>query len=259
MDLFVIEKSTFPVITAAIHEGHHIRPELLPFMNLDEAQRTREEDPYTGYLTSISDSRIITNVSRFEVDMNRPREKAVYQEPEDAWGLQVWSSPPPTSYINYSLKLYDAFYRQVDDLLQYTIRSCGYFAVLDIHSYNYRREGQEGQDNDVQNPEVNIGTIHNDPKWKKLTDHFIRTLSGTKINGRHPDVRENVKFKGGEFSRWINENYGSKGCVLSVKFKKTFMDELTGIVSIPHLRDIKKALFATLDGLKTQLDLAKNS
>ena len=28
--------------------------------------------------------------SRFEVDLNRPREEAVYRVPEDCWGLDVW-------------------------------------------------------------------------------------------------------------------------------------------------------------------------
>lgn len=259
MDLFVIEKSSSPVIAAAIHEGHHIRPGLLPYMNLNEAERSREEDPYTGYLATISDNRVIVNISRFEVDMNRPREKAIYLKPEDAWGLNVWTAFPPPSFIDHSLKLYDAFYKEVDKLLQHTIRCCGYFAVLDIHSYNYKRERQQDENADLLNPEINIGTAHNDARWRPLIDHFITTLSATKINGHAPDVRENVKFMGGEFSRRISKEYGSYGCVLSVEFKKTFMDELTGIVSLPHLRQIKNALAATIEGLKEQLSLTSIS
>ncbi|HYH57461.1 MAG TPA: N-formylglutamate amidohydrolase, partial [Anseongella sp.] len=201
MDLFIVEESSSPIIAAAIHEGHHIRPELLPYMNLTEAERMREEDPYTGYLTGISDSRVIINISRFEVDMNRPREKAVYLRPEDAWGLRVWKPPLPPSLISHSLKLYDAFYRKVGKLLRHIIHARGYFVVLDLHSYNYKREGQQGESTNAQEPEINIGTIHNHDKWRPLIDYFMGRLSAATINGRHPDVRENVKFKGGEFSK----------------------------------------------------------
>ena len=39
-------------------------------------------------------NRIIVNRSRFEVDINRPRDKAVYITPEDAWGLHIWKNIP---------------------------------------------------------------------------------------------------------------------------------------------------------------------
>src|SRR5690606_40970947 len=90
MEPFISSESDSPVIAAAIHEGHLIRDELLPYLNLEEHERSREEDPYTDYLSEVSPSRVIVNVSRFETDLNRPRSKAVYQQPEDAWGLQVW-------------------------------------------------------------------------------------------------------------------------------------------------------------------------
>ena len=60
------------------------------------------------------------------------------------------------------------------------------------------------------------------------------------------DVRENVKFKGGYFSSWIHQEYPRHACVLAVEFRKTFMNEWTGIPDWPRLgalRDIlKKAL-----------------
>lgn len=255
MEPFVISEGDSPVITAAIHEGHAVRTELHPYLNLEEHERSREEDPYTDYLSEISGSRVIVNVSRFEVDVNRPREKAVYRRPEDAWGLEVWKRTLPEELLNRSLQTYDAFYKAMEQLLKSVIGRFGYFAVLDLHSYNYLRDEAPVPDDAEKNPEINVGTGHNHPRWKPFTQHFIKTLSGAKINGKTPDVRENIKFMGGEFSRWINRNFGQHGFVLSVEFKKVFMDELTGIVDIYHLRDIRRSLRFTMEELADELAL----
>ena len=105
-----------PLVAAAVHDGHEIRPELLEIMNLEDADRLREEDPFTGMWTVVSDTRIIGTHSRFEVDLNRPREKAVYLEPQDAWGLAVWKKRPSAEIIEGSLAAYDAFYAMAKDL-----------------------------------------------------------------------------------------------------------------------------------------------
>ncbi|HEY9560692.1 MAG TPA: N-formylglutamate amidohydrolase [Anseongella sp.] len=257
MKAFSFSKGDTAIITAAIHEGHVIREELLPFLALEEHERSREEDPYTDYLSEVSTSRVIVNVSRFETDVNRPRHKAVYQRPEDAWGMQIWKKELPVKLLERSMETYDAFYRGMRRLLRHMIDRFGYFAVLDLHTYNHLREGAPA--NPAENPEINIGTAHNRPQWTPLMRHFINTLSGAKINGRTPDVRENIKFKGGEFSQWIIRHYGAWGFVLSVEFKKVFMDELTGIVDIYHLRDIRRALRFTMEELAEQLSLNRTA
>ena len=83
-----------PFIATAIHDGHLLRKEVAELTALTEDERLREEDPFTGKWTSIGNSRIIGLRSRFEVDLNRPREKAVYIKPEDAWGLRVYDFEP---------------------------------------------------------------------------------------------------------------------------------------------------------------------
>src|SRR5690606_11515034 len=70
-----------PVIATAIHDGHTIRPSLHPHLALDAADRRREEDPLTGVLTAVGDVRIRVDTSRFQVDLNRPRDQAVANDP----------------------------------------------------------------------------------------------------------------------------------------------------------------------------------
>ncbi len=69
---------------------------------LTDADMLREEDPFTGNWTSVAKNRIIVNRSRFEVDINRPRDKAVYITPEDAWGLHIWKNIPSQQIVDRS-------------------------------------------------------------------------------------------------------------------------------------------------------------
>jgi N-formylglutamate deformylase len=98
-----------PVIAAAIHDGHDLRDEVKEIISLTENERLREEDPFTGVMTKAGDMQIIGLRSRFEIDLNRPREKAVYLNPEDAWGLKVWKKELPDLIKQTSLEEYDAF------------------------------------------------------------------------------------------------------------------------------------------------------
>ncbi|MCL5037826.1 MAG: N-formylglutamate amidohydrolase [Chloroflexi bacterium] len=247
-----LEKRDGPVIAAAIHNGHLLRKELAGMMLLPDSERLREEDPFTGELACISGSRIIVETSRFEVDLNRPRGKAVYMEPEDAWGLEIWKTRPGDDVISASLKEYNSFYRKMRLFLDEFKKKHNRFVILDLHTYNHRRDGKEA-DPDM-NPEVNIGTGSMERDfWGPVADRFIDDLRSYDFFGRSLDVRENIKFKGGWFSRWVHKNYPRSACVLAVEFKKFFMDEWTGEADRVQLEEIKRALSATLPGLMEEL------
>ena len=62
-------------------------------------------------------------------------------------------------------------------------------------------------------------------------------------------VAENVRFKGGHFSQWINERYAGRGCALALEFKKTFMDEWSGEANLAHVGRLREALAATVPGI----------
>src|SRR5690606_14970951 len=122
-----------PIITAAIHDGHAIAMPLLAYAHLQEHERFREEDPYTAYLANVAANRIVVETSRFQVDLNRRREEAVYRSPDAAWGLTVWQPALPESMVSQLLAGYDRFYRGVAQLIEQTIALFGKFVVLDIH------------------------------------------------------------------------------------------------------------------------------
>lgn len=193
--------------------------------------------------------------SRFEVDLNRPRQKAVYIRPEDAWGLRVWREEPPASIIEGSLLEYDGFYAALEELLVGIEQRYGRFVVFDLHTYNHRREGPDGPEADPSlNPQVNLGTgTVNREIWGPLVDRFVSDLRGFDFPGGGLDVRENVKFQGGAMSRWIHERFPETGCSLAIEFKKFFMDEWTGKLNEKLHGSITDALRATTLGVSEEL------
>ncbi len=248
-------KGDSPIVATAIHDGHKLHPEIAEIMQLSDAERLREEDPFTGRWTQIADNRLIGTHSRFEVDLNRPRAKAVYIQPEDAWGLHVWKETPSKEVINTSLAYYDSFYEEARQLFADLERQFGKFVVLDLHTYNHRREGSNGPMADPElNPEVNLGTgTMERERWTPIIEGFMHDLRAFDFMGRHLDVRENIKFRGGQFARWTHENFPESACVLSVEFKKFFMDEWTGVADTDQLDAIHSSLASTIPGALTSL------
>lgn len=254
---FKLSAGEGPLVVTAIHDGHQIRPVLNAYFNLSAKQRLREEDPYTGLLAARFSNHIISNFSRFEVDLNRPRKKSIYLKPEDAWGLQVWRESLPQDELQESYRNYDHFYEVAEEYLQEIIDHHGYVIVYDLHTYNHRRGGPQSKPADpAQNPEINLGLGNIDlDKWRPVIDTFTHSYQQAWPGDHTPDIRENVKFEGGHFMHWIHERFGDKACAISIEFKKTFMDEWTNELDEEHLNRIGTALEASaeavLDKIKT--------
>ena len=250
-----VEHGHGPLVATAIHDGHALREGLAPLMALSDPERLREEDPYTAAWTRIAPTRIIGLQSRFEFDLNRPRSKAVYRLPEDAWGLKIWKQPPSEEMVAKSLAVYDAFYAEIKALLAAMVERYGRVVVLDLHSYNHRRDGAGAPPADpFENPEVNVGTatMARD-RWGAIVDRFIVDLRNFSFFGRGLDVRENVKFRGGHFPAWIHNHFPESVCVLSIEFKKFFMDEWSGQSDPAQIDAIERALKSSVWGIYEEL------
>ena len=226
---YTLIRGNSPIVATAIHDGHACREEIAPLFNLSAAERLREEDPFTAEWTRFSDNRIVFHQSRFETDVNRPREKAVYRRPEDAWGLKVWKDDPDESVIASSLQLYDRFYEELKQYFDHLFTVHRRVVVYDIHSYNHRRDGQDIEAAPGANPEINLGTKNMDRGlWAPVVNSLLEHFRSFDYRGRQLDARENIKFQGGYFGQWLYERYGEDICPVSIEFKKFFMDEWTG-------------------------------
>ena len=93
-DGWEVELGDSPVIGPAIHSGSELRQDCRNLARLSDSERLREEDPFTDMLIEDFPNRIVVHRSRFEVDLNRAREAAVYVRPEQAWGLNAGQARP---------------------------------------------------------------------------------------------------------------------------------------------------------------------
>lgn len=229
-------ESDGPVFGTAVHCGHDIREDLHLKLNLSERERRFEEDPLTQIFLSSCDHILINHTSRFEVDLNRERSKAVYQRPEDAWGLKVWSEDLTQSEIDRSLEIHDYFYASMKNKIEQMINKYGKILVLDFHSFNQR-------DSKVC-PDIDLGyTTLDQNLFGDLADVFQHELASKKynvrINERYPD--------GGEWPEWIYRNYAKEVCTITLEYKKIFMDETTGVVDLKKLNDLHVATTSAIN------------
>ena len=220
-----------PVVATAIHDGHLVGTAALAEMALDDAGRLREEDPFTGEALKDLPTYTIANRSRFEVDLNRARETAIYRTPEQSWGLQVWRAEPSGPVCRDALAYHDSYYAHIVSVLDDVARQHSKFVLLDVHSYNHRRDGADAAPTPQGDaPDINIGTISMPrDEWSFLLDPLMDAMREYNFLDRKLDVRENVAFQGkGEQTRFVHERYPGKACAIALEFKKIYMDEWTG-------------------------------
>jgi N-formylglutamate deformylase len=256
-DIWRLETGSSPLVATAIHAGSALRGELLDYLAIDAAKRRREEDPYTDEWTEVAENRIIVETSRFQVDLNRPRDKAVYLSTEDAWGLEVWTRELPEQFISASIAEYDNFYRALGSLFTDLRARYGCFVVFDLHSYNHRRSGPDAPPAEKEtNPQVNVGTgtMTDRARFAPVIESFIETLQTAEFPTGPLDVRENIKFKGGQLAKWAHTTFPDCACVLSIEFKKFFMDEWTGKPDPHIINAIHDALATTVSPVLAALE-----
>jgi N-formylglutamate amidohydrolase len=255
-DWWTVHRGASPVLATAIHNGHEVQRDAAARMVLPERERLREEDPFTEYMIRDVPNRIAFHRSRFAVDLNRARDEAVYLAPEQSWGLKVWSDPPTPEMVEQALQMHDHYYLMLRTMLGELREQYGRFVVLDVHSYNHRRDGVDAPPADPETmPEINIGTFSMDrAKWAFVVDALMEHLRTIEFRGHRMDVRENVAFQGrGEQTRFIHQHFPESGCAIAIEFKKFFMDEWTGSPNVDALVAIRGMIRSTLPTLEDVL------
>ena len=257
--LWEIHRAASPVLATAIHDGHHVDSLVASSVALDDAARLREEDPFTGPMIAGVANRIICNVSRFCIDLNRPIDKAIYLQPSDAWDLVVWKRELRDAEIDHLRMMHQDYYAVLEAVLAGLERRYGRFIVLDVHSYNHRRAGQYDTPTAADlAPDINIGTFSMDrQRWGHAVDAFVAFCRARTVNGRRLDVRENIAFEGrGEQTRFIHKRFPETGCAIAVEFKKIFMDEWTGAPDQECIDEIAALLAGAVPVLERALETA---
>lgn len=254
--LWSVARGRSPLVGTAIHDGHLLHEDLADLMALTPDERLHEEDPFTAMTIEDLANRVVVHRSRFEMDLNRPRAGAVYLQPEQAWGLKVWDTQPAPDRVESILRQHDGYYAMLLPFLRGIELEHGRFVLLDMHSYNHRRDGAQAAPTAQEAaPDINIGTSSMDRAyWAPVVDAFMTCLREQPFPGRHLDVRENVAFAGkGEQTRFVHAHFPATGCAIAVEFKKIFMDEWTGEPDLEAIVALRAAVRASLPVLEAAL------
>lgn len=206
-----------PYACAAIHDGHQFRKELWNNCLHSEYDRWYEEDPETKNMVKTLPIVIAGCDSRFEYDLNRAPDEAVF---ETAWGKQLWKEPLSEDLKAISLKKHANFYLVVFSLIKKLEDKFGFSVVYDMHSYNWRRWNREV-------PTWNLGTSNLDNhRFGKVIEDWRQSLSQIKFpNNIKSTSKINDTFMGnGYFLKFITQNFKNT-LVLATEIAKVYCHE----------------------------------
>mgnify|MGYP003627977487 FL=1 len=201
----------------AVHDGHQFRKELWSNCIHTEYERWYEEDPATKQMVQSNPIVIAGMDSRFEYDLNRAPESAIY---EDAWGKQLWHTSLSDEEKGKSLLKHHNFYKVVDTLVAKLEEKFGVCIVYDMHSYNWKRWDREV-------PTWNLGTTNVDQvRFKNDIETWRATLGKTPFpNGIKSTSKVNDAFLGnGYFLKYITQHFNNT-LVLATEISKVYCDE----------------------------------
>ncbi|WP_347926174.1 N-formylglutamate amidohydrolase [Pontimicrobium sp. SW4] len=206
-----------PYVCAAIHDGHQFRKELWDNCLHTEYDRWYEEDPETKNMI-ISHPIVIAGCdSRFEYDLNRAPEDAVF---ETAWGKQLWRLPLPEEHKLKSLSKHKAFYNVTYALIESIEAKFGAAIVYDMHSYNWKRWDREV-------PTWNLGTSNVDNnRFGEDIELWRQSLSEIQLpnNIKSTALINNTFFGNGYFLKFITNSFKNT-LVLATEIAKVYCDE----------------------------------
>ncbi|UCE94801.1 MAG: N-formylglutamate amidohydrolase, partial [Flavobacteriaceae bacterium] len=129
-----------PYACAAVHDGHKLRKELWDNCLHSAYETWYEDDPATKEMVADHPVVIAGMDSRFEYDLNRAPESAIY---EDAWGKPLWKNPLSEEMKSKSLEKHKAFYTVTEALIKKLESIHKVCIVYDMHSYNWKRWPRE--------------------------------------------------------------------------------------------------------------------
>ncbi|MEM8847530.1 MAG: N-formylglutamate amidohydrolase [Bacteroidota bacterium] len=223
-----------PFLCGAVHDGHQFRPSLWENCKHSEYERWYEEDPCTKKMVQTFPIVIAGRDSRFEYDLNREPERAVY---EDAWGKQLWKEPLSIEEKELSLQKHANFYKVVNALVQKLELDFTNVIVFDVHSYNWKRWDREV-------PVWNLGTSNIDQKrFGALTEVWSNKLGSIQLpNGIVNTPKINDTFQGnGYFLKYITKNFDNT-LVLATEISKVYCDELSGVIYPEVVKSVEEQL-----------------
>ena len=225
-------------ICGAVHDGNQFRKELWDNCLHSAYDRWYEEDPETKNMVLSHPILIAGCDSRFEYDLNRPPDEAVF---ETAWGKPLWRAPLPKDQRLRSVQKHSNFYKVVHALVHKIESLFEICVVYDMHSYNWQRWDREV-------PTWNLGTSNVDnSRFGKTIELWRDSLSEMKLpNDLRSTADINNTFYGnGYFLKFITNNFKNT-LVLATEIAKVYCDEYNQIIYPEVVASVEQQLQSRL-------------
>lgn len=225
-------------VCATVHNGHQFRKSLWENCLHTEYDRWFEEDPETKTMVQSHPIVIAGCDSRFEYDLNREPNSAIYV---DAWGKQLWKNPLSKKEKTLSLSKHANFYKVVNALISKLEEIHNEVIVYDIHSYNWKRWSREV-------PTFNIGAGKIDiNRFGNFVESWRKSLAKIKLpnNMKNSSLINDVFQGNGYFLNYITSNFKNT-LVLATEVSKIYCNELEQIMYPEVVNAIEKELMIRL-------------
>ena len=211
-----------PYVCGAVHDGDQFRRDLWDNCLHTQYERWYEEDPETKNMVISHPILIAGRDSRFEYDLNRIPEEAVF---ETAWGKQLWKNPLSKEQKQKSLNKHTNFFKVTHALIKKIEEKFGCAIVYDMHSYNWQRWDREV-------PTWNLGTtnIDND-RFGEEIETWRQSLSEMNLPNSIKSTADinNTFFGNGYFLKYITNNFKNT-LVLATEIAKVYCDEINQVI-----------------------------
>ena len=203
-------------------------------MSLADLDRLREEDPFTG---ACGVRRALAHhrppLALRIRPQPRPMTKRSIARPSNAGASKCGRRR--TRCRRWSTRSLALHARILPDARRTCSTACaerhGRFVVIDVHSYNHRRDGPDGEATPQDDaPDINIGTFSMPrDQWAFLLDPLIEAMRDFDFNGRQLDVRENVAFQGkGEQTRFVHAPLSRPGLRHRARIQEVLHGRMVG-------------------------------
>lgn len=220
-------KSYQPLVGLALHGGHQVREEFQMKMAIEDLERRIEEGPATDDFITSFPIQMIALDSRYEYDLDRPREESVYLKPFQSWGKKVWRTPPTKDELEMSYQKYDEFHELFDFMVEQFTEMFGKIFCLDLHTYSPKRPTFVGKMGAL--PMFCVSSTDTDRKqFKEPIDYFISQLGKVNLPGGGSGVKENDPFKkDGALTTAFSTKFADS-LFLPIEIKNIYLHDETG-------------------------------
>ena len=243
-----------PLVALAIHNGNLLADEVIDNIWIKESERILDEEPYTEIFTGGFGNRVIVNSSRYQVDLDLPRDESYYEEGLKCGERFKIRDQLPMGYeITYSHSCHDFFYHDMQWNINKLLKYFNAIFIYDFHSFNcFDLCGDLSTPEPA--PDIIVGIENTAKIYFPLAVNLIELIQNQDYDKRYLDVRLNFFLKGGYFSRWVKKEYGNRVCCITVNINKgLFMDDILESVDEDKAGKIVNILDNTIEFLHKQI------